>query len=131
MEKNRVRKSCDTLPLKKDLEHGSEELNIILYKLHCPKSIFWARNVSKYSTNISEIWEVLCWGVEGGHTFRDMGGVVSRYGMCCVGGAGCKSFEIWEVLFRDMGGAVWGVGVQTFRDMGGAVSRYERCCFNI
>ena len=48
-----------------------------------------------------------------------------------LGGQGGKSFEIWEVLFRDMGGAVWGVGVQTFRDMGGAVSRYERCCFNI
>ena len=56
--------------------------------------------------------------------FRDMGCAV-------LGGRGGKSFEIWEVLFRDMGGAVWGVGVQTFRDMGGAVSRYERCCFNI
>ena len=64
--------------------------------------------ISRYGRCCFEIWEVLCWGGQGG-----------------------KSFEIWEVLFRDMGGAVWGVGVQTFRDMGGAVSRYERCCFNI
>ena len=53
-------------------------------------------------------------GVEGGHTFQDMGAAVSRYGMCC--------FEIWEVLY-------WGVeGRHTSRDMGGAVSRYGRCC---
>ena len=57
-----------------------------------------------------------------------------------LGGQGGKSFEIWEVLFRDMGGAVWGVGVQykhfeiwevLFRDMRDAVSIYERCCFEI
>ena len=29
--------------------------------------------------------------------FRDMTDAVSRYGRCC--------FEIWEVLFRNMGGA--------------------------
>ena len=53
----------------------------------------------------------------GGHTFRDMGGAVSRYGRGCVGGGGrTKKFEIWEVLFRDM------------RDV---VSRFERCCFEI
>ena len=56
-------------------------------------------------------------------------------------------FEILEVLFRDMGGAVLGgAGGQKFLDMGGAVSRYgrgcveggrtkisryERCCFEI
>ena len=52
-----------------------------------------------------------------------------------LGGQGGKSFEIWEVLFRDMGVAVCvgggGVGGQKFRDMGGAVLRYERCCFKI
>ena len=52
------------------------------------------------------------------------GSYISRYGRCC--------FEIWEVLFRDMGGAVLGGGGgHTFRDMGGAVSRYWRCCFEI
>ena len=44
------------------------------------------------------------WG--GGHKFRDVGGVVSRFGRCCVGGMGGVNFEIWEVLFRVMGGAV-------------------------
>ena len=55
-----------------------------------------------------------CDGGGGGHTFQDMGAAVSRYGRCC--------FEIWEVLY-------WGVeGGHTSRDMGGAVSRYGRCC---
>ena len=48
------------------------------------------------------------------------------------GGGGGIHPEIWEVLFRDMGGAVLGGGGgHTFRDMGGAVSRYWRCCFEI
>ena len=62
-----------------------------------------------------EIWEVLCW---------------------VGGGGGGKSFEIWEVLFRDMGGAVWGWEDKNFerwevlfRDMRDAVSGYGRCCF--
>ena len=66
---------------------------------------------------------MLYWGVEGGgHTSRDMGGAV-------LGGVeGVIHFEIWEVLFQDMGGAVLGGGGgNTFRDMGGAVSRYGRC----
>ena len=50
-----------------------------------------------------------------------------RYGRCCVGGwRGDIHFEIWEVLFQDMGCAV--LGGQKFRDMGGAVSRYGRGC---
>ena len=64
--------------------------------------------------------------------FRDMGGAVlgggggtyiSRYGRCCFeiwevlcwGGQGGKSLEIWEVLFRDMGGVeicFWEAGIQ-------------------
>ena len=48
-------------------------------------------------------------GGGGGHTFRDMGGAVSRYGRRCDGGG----------------------GGHTFQDMGGAVSRYGRCCFEI
>ena len=63
--------------------------------------------------------------------------------MLCWGWGGIN-FEIWKVLFRDMGGAVLGGGVQTFRDiggaglgvegghicrdMGGADSRCGRCC---
>ena len=50
-----------------------------------------------------EIWEVLfrdmggaVLGGGGGHTFRDMGGAVSRYWRCC--------FEIWEVLKSVLGG---------------------------
>ena len=48
-------------------------------------------------------------GGGGGHTFRDMGGAVLRYGRRCDGGG----------------------GGHTFQDMGGAVSRYWRCCFKI
>ena len=58
--------------------------------------------VLRYGRCCFEIWEVLYWGVEGGHTSRDMGGAV-------------------------LGGG----GGHTFRDMGGAVSRYWRCCFMI
>ena len=73
---------------------------------------------------------MLCWGVEGvihfeiwEVLFRDMGGAVLG-----VGGGGDIHPEIWEVLFRDKGGAVLGGGGgHTFRDMGGAVSRYGRC----
>ena len=35
-------------------------------------------------------------GGGGGHTFRDMGGAVSRYWRCC--------FEIWEVQKCILGG---------------------------
>ena len=52
-----------------------------------------------------------------------------------LGGQGGKSFEIWEVLFRDMGGGgrtksfeIWEA---LFQDMRDAVSRYERCCSEI
>ena len=45
-------------------------------------------------------------GGGGGHTFRDMGGVVLRYGSRCDGVEGVihfkiwgGCFEIWEVLF--------------------------------
>ena len=55
-----------------------------------------------------------------------------------LGGQGGKSFEIWEVLFRDMGAAVGGwedknfeIWEALFRDMRDAVSRYERCCSEI
>ena len=67
---------------------------------------------------------MLCWGV-GGPKFRDMKGAFSRYGSGCVGGVGANisryrrccvgggggdiHFEIWEVLFRDVGGAVLSV----------------------
>ena len=54
-----------------------------------------------------------------------------------MGVEGVIHFKIWELLFRDMGGAVlrygrcciggWRGG-HTSRDMGGAVSRYGRCC---
>ena len=42
-----------------------------------------------------------------------------------MGVEGVIHFKIWEVLFRDMGGAVLGGG-------GGAyIPRYGRCCFEI
>ena len=65
-----------------------------------------------------------------------MGGAVLRYGRCCIRGwRGGIHPEIWEVLFRDMGGAVLGGGgviyfeiwEGLFRDFGGAVSRYGSC----
>ena len=59
-------------------------------------------------------------------------------GALLVDGGSDINFEIWEVLFRDMGGAfsrcgrccleIWEV---LFRDMGGAVSRYGRCFIEI
>ena len=46
---------------------------------------------------------MLSGGVGGwGHKFLDMGGAISRYRRCC--------FDIWEVLFRDRGGAELGHG---------------------
>ena len=44
--------------------------------------------------------------MEGGNKFRDMGGVVLRYGRRCDGVEGVIHFKIW-----------------------GGVSRYGRCCF--